>query len=176
MTKKVAWLGMLVALAFVFSYIESLIPIQLGIPGAKLGLSNLVVMVALYTMDDKYAFALAVVRIILNGFAFGGMAAMIYSLAGGMLSFFVMAGVKRIGSFSSSKTGVPKFRVGALGVSVLGGVFHNVGQIIAAMLVLETPSLIYYLPALTVCGTASGTAIGVLAAMVIRRVRKVVKL
>lgn len=174
MTKKVAWLGMLIALAFVFSYIESLIPIQLGVPGAKLGLSNLVVMVALYTLDDKYAFALAVVRIILNGFAFGGMAAMIYSLAGGMLSFLVMVGVRRIGRASATQTGVPK--VSVLGVSVLGGVFHNVGQIIAAMLVLETPGLIYYLPVLAVCGTASGTAIGVLAAMVIRRVGKVVKL
>lgn len=174
MTKKVAWLGMLIALAFVFSYIESLIPIQLGVPGAKLGLSNLVVMVALYTLDDKYAFALAVVRIILNGFAFGGMAAMIYSLAGGMVSFLVMVSVRRIGRASASKTGVLK--VSVLGVSVLGGVFHNVGQIIAAMLVLETPGLIYYLPVLAVCGTASGTAIGVLAAMVIRRVGKVVKL
>lgn len=174
MTKKVAWLGMLIALAFVFSYIESLIPIQLGVPGAKLGLSNLVVMVALYTLDDKYAFALAVVRIILNGFAFGGMAAMIYSLAGGMMSFLVMVSVKRIGRSSASKTGEPK--VSVLGVSVLGGVFHNVGQIIAAMFVLETPGLIYYLPVLAVCGTASGTAIGVLAAMVIRRVGKVVKL
>ena len=174
MTKKVAWLGMLIALAFVFSYIESLIPIQLGVPGAKLGLSNLVVMVALYTLDDKYAFALAVVRIILNGFAFGGMAAMIYSLAGGMMSFLVMMIVKRIGSSSASETGVPK--VSVLGVSVLGGVFHNVGQIIAAMFVLETTGLIYYLPVLAVCGTASGTAIGVLAAMVIRRVGKVVKL
>lgn len=174
MTKKVAWLGMLIALAFVFSYIESLIPIQLGVPGAKLGLSNLVVMVALYTLDDKYAFALAVVRIILNGFAFGGMAAMIYSLAGGMMSFLVMVSVRRIGRSSASEAGVPK--VSVLGVSVLGGVFHNVGQIIAAMLVLETPGLIYYLPVLAVCGTASGTAIGVLAAMVIRRVGKVVKL
>lgn len=174
MTKKVAWLGMLIALAFVFSYIESLIPIQLGVPGAKLGLSNLVVMVALYTLDDKYAFALAVVRIILNGFAFGGMAAMIYSLAGGMMSFLVMVGVRRIGRSSASETGMPK--VSVLGVSVLGGVFHNVGQIIAAMLVLETPGLIYYLPVLAVCGTASGTAIGILAAMVIRRVGKVVKL
>lgn len=174
MTKKVAWLGMLIALAFVFSYIESLIPIQLGVPGAKLGLSNLVVMVALYTLDDKYAFALAVVRIILNGFAFGGMAAMIYSLAGGMMSFLVMVGVRRIGRSSASEAGVP--RVSVLGVSVLGGVFHNVGQIIAAMFVLETPGLIYYLPVLTVCGIASGTAIGVLAAMVIRRVGKVVKL
>lgn len=174
MTKKVAWLGMLIALAFVFSYIESLIPIQLGVPGAKLGLSNLVVMVALYTLDDKYAFALAVVRIILNGFAFGGMAAMIYSLAGGMMSFAVMVGVRRIGRSSAPETGAHK--VSVLGVSVLGGVFHNVGQIIAAMLVLETPGLIYYLPVLAVCGTASGTAIGVLAAMVIRRVGKVVKL
>ena len=150
MAKKTALLGMLVALAFVLSYIETLIPINLGIPGAKLGLANLVVMVALYTLGTKEAFALSMVRILLTGLTFSSMAAMLYSFAGGLLSFAVM--------------------YLAAGVSVLGGISHNAGQIFVAMWVLDTATLIYYLPVLAITGIASGTVIGLLAVMVIRRV------
>ena len=150
MAKKTALLGMLVALAFVLSYIETLIPINLGIPGAKLGLANLVVMVALYTLGTKEAFALSMVR--------SSMAAMLYSFAGGLLSFAVMYLAKRSKLFS------------AAGVSVLGGISHNAGQIFVAMWVLDTATLIYYLPVLAITGIASGTVIGLLAVMVIRRV------
>ena len=121
MAKKTALLGMLVALAFVLSYIETLIPINLGIPGAKLGLANLVVMVALYTLGTKEAFALSMVRILLTGLTFSSMAAMLYSFAGGLLSFAVMYLAKRSKLFS------------AAGVSVLGGISHNAGQIFVAM-------------------------------------------
>ena len=153
MAKKTALLGMLVALAFVLSYIETLIPVNLGIPGAKLGLANLVVMVALYTLGTKEAFALSMVRILLTGLTFSSMAAMLYSFAGGLLSF-----AKRSKLFS------------AAGVSVLGGISHNAGQIFVAMWVLDTATLIYYLPVLAITGIASGTVIGLLAVMVIRRV------
>ena len=155
MAKKTALLGMLVALAFVLSYIETLIPVNLGIPGAKLGLANLVVMVALYTLGTKEAFALSMVRILLT---FSSMAAMLYSFAGGLLSFAVMYLAKRSKLFS------------AAGVSVLGGISHNAGQIFVAMWVLDTATLIYYLPVLAITGIASGTVIGLLAVMVIRRV------
>ena len=151
MAKKTALLGMLVALAFVLSYIETLIPINLGIPGAKLGLANLVVMVALYTLGTKEAFALSMVRILLTGLTFSSMAAMLYSFA-------VMYLAKRSKLFS------------AAGVSVLGGISHNAGQIFVAMWVLDTATLIYYLPVLAITGIASGTVIGLLAVMVIRRV------
>lgn len=158
MAKKTALTGMLVALAFVLSYIETLIPINLGIPGAKLGLANLVVMVALYTLGTKEAFALSMVRILLTGFTFSSMAAMLYSFAGGILSFVVMALVKKTKLFS------------ATGVSVLGGIAHNAGQIFVAMWVLDTATLIYYLPVLAITGIVSGTVIGLLAVLVIRRV------
>jgi heptaprenyl diphosphate synthase len=158
MAKKTALLGMLVALAFVLSYIETLIPINLGIPGAKLGLANLVVMVALYTLGTKEAFALSMVRILLTGLTFSSMAAMFYSFAGGLLSFAMMYLAKRSKLFS------------AAGVSVLGGISHNAGQIFVAMWVLDTATLIYYLPVLAITGIASGTVIGLLAVMVIRRV------
>ena len=158
MAKKTALTGMLVALAFVLSYIETLIPINLGIPGAKLGLANLVVMVALYTLGTKEEFALSMVRILLTGLTFSSMAAMLYSFAGGILSFVVMALVKKTKLFS------------ATGVSVLGGIAHNAGQIFVAMWVLDTATLIYYLPVLAITGIVSGTVIGLLAVLVIRRV------
>jgi heptaprenyl diphosphate synthase len=159
-TKRIARLGLLVALAFVFSYIEFLIPISLGVPGAKLGLPNLVIMVALYTIGEKNAFALSMVRILLVGLTFGNMAMMMYSFAGGILSMAVMVLAKRSKRFS------------VIGVSVLGGVFHNVGQILVAMVVLETASLIYYLPVLLVAGVLAGVAIGVLGGLVTQRIAK----
>lgn len=151
MAKKTALLGMLVALAFVLSYIETLIPVNLGIPGAKLGLANLVVMVALYTLGTKEAFGLSMVRILLTGLTFSSMAAMLYSFAGGLLSFAVMALMKKTKKLSVT------------GVSVLGGIAHNAGQIFVAMWILDTATLIYYLPVLAITGVASGTVIGLLA-------------
>lgn len=159
-TKKIAYLGLLIALAFVFSYVEFLIPVNIGIPGAKLGLANLVIIVALYTIRERDAFVLSMIRILLVGFTFGSVASMMYSFAGGLLSFVVMLIAKKM-----------KF-LSVTGVSVLGGVFHNVGQIIVAMLVLETSSLIYYLPVLMIVGTVSGIAIGVLGAIVTKRIKK----
>ena len=161
-TKKIAYLGLLVALAFIFSYIETLIPINIGVPGAKLGLANLVIIVALYTIGEKNAFLLSMVRIVLVGFTFANLASMLYSLAGGILSFLAMCIAKRSGKLSTT------------GVSVVGGVFHNVGQILMAIWVVKTASLAYYLPVLIIAGLASGVAIGILGAMVTKRVKKVV--
>ncbi len=161
-TRKIAYLGLLIALAFIFSYVESLIPVHSGIPGAKLGLANLVIIVALYTLNDGDAFLLSMIRIVLTGFTFGSMAAMLYSLAGGIMSLLVMVAAKRTK------------RLTLTGVSVLGGIFHNVGQILMAILVLDTPILVYYLPALLLAGSLSGVAIGVLGAAVTKRIRKIV--
>lgn len=160
MAKKVATMGMLTALAFVFSYIEFLLPINLGVPGIKLGLANLVVIVALYTMNARAACTLAFVRILLTGFTFGNPASMIYSLAGGMLSLVIMIVAQKWKIFSVT------------GVSVLGGVFHNVGQIIVAIFVVETTSLLYYLPVLVFAGTIAGALIGILASILIQHLNK----
>lgn len=162
-TKKIAYLGLLIALAFVFSYIEFLLPVNLGIPGAKLGLANLVIIVALYTLGEKTAFTLSMIRIVLVGFTFGNMASMLYSFAGGIISLAVMILAKKTKLLSVT------------GVSVLGGIFHNVGQIIMAIWVVNTKSLIYYLPVLMVFGCLSGVAIGILGAMVIKRIQGIVK-
>lgn len=157
-TKRIACLGLFIALAFVLSYVEYLLPLNIGIPGAKVGLANLVVMVALYTVGKKDAALLSIVRVVLVGFTFGNLAMMLYSMAGALLSFVVMLIAKRTKLFSIT------------GVSVLGGVFHNVGQIIVAMFVLETASLLYYLPFLIVIGTISGIVIGVISSMITVRV------
>ena len=163
MAKKTAYMGMLTALAFVFSYIESLLPINLGVPGIKLGLANLVIIVTLYTIGIKAACTLSLVRIVLTGFTFGNPVSMIYSLAGGLLSLVIMILAKRSKTFSVT------------GVSVLGGVFHNFGQIMVAAVVVEMASLFYYLPVLILSGTIAGVAIGMLASILIQRLIKMIE-
>ena len=160
-TKRIAFLGLFVALAFVLSYIEFMLPLNIGIPGAKIGIANLAVMVTLYTVGEKNAIALSIIRVILVGLTFGNISMMMYSLAGAALSLFAMLIAKRIGKLSMT------------GVSVLGGVFHNVGQIIVAMLVLETKSLLYYLPFLIIVGTITGIVIGIVSSLITVRVKKV---
>ncbi len=155
--KKVAEYGLLTALAMVLSYVEAQFPVFFAVPGMKLGLTNLVVLTALYRRGEAGAFGINLVRIVLSGLTFGNMFSMLYSLAGGILSFLVMAGLKRTGRFGIS------------GVSVAGGVAHNIGQIAVAAVVLETGALIYYLPILMISGVAAGFVIGVIAAGVVRR-------
>ena len=159
--KRIAFLGLFVALAFVLSYIEFMLPLNIGIPGAKIGIANLAVMVTLYTVGEKNAIALSIIRVVLVGLTFGNISMMMYSLAGAALSLFAMLIAKRIGKLSMT------------GVSVLGGVFHNVGQIIVAMLVLETKSLFYYLPFLIIVGTITGVVIGIVSSLITARVKKV---
>ena len=160
-TKRIAFLGLFVALAFVLSYIEFMLPLNIGIPGAKIGIANLAVMVTLYTVGEKNAIALSIIRVILVGLTFGNISMMMYSLAGAALSLFAMLLARKIGKLSMT------------GVSVLGGVFHNVGQIIVAMLVLETKSLLYYLPFLIIVGTITGIVIGIVSSLITARVKKV---
>jgi heptaprenyl diphosphate synthase len=159
-TKKTAYLGLLIALAFVLSYVEYLLPLNIGIPGAKVGLANLVVMVSLYTLGTRDSLVLSIVRVVLVGFTFGNLAMMLYSMAGAGLSFLVMVIAKRTKLLSIT------------GVSVLGGVFHNVGQIIVAIFVLETVNLVYYLPFLVIIGTISGVVIGIVSGMITERIKR----
>jgi heptaprenyl diphosphate synthase len=157
--KKITQFGMLIALAFIFSYIEAMLPFQFPIPGIKLGLANLVVVVTLYCMGVKEAFVISIVRIVLSGFTFGNLFSMVYSLFGGLLSFAVMAFCKEKKIFS------------VRGVSMAGGVFHNVGQLIVAIFVVETSQLIYYFPFLLIAGVVTGTLIGITGGLMIDRVK-----
>ena len=152
MKNRVAYFGVFTALALIFSYVETLIPINFGIPGVKLGLANLVIVIALYKMKLTEVYLLSVVRVLLSGFIFGNYFSIIYSLAGGLLSLTVMALLKKSKGFS------------VMGISVAGGVFHNVGQLIVAMLVVETFSVGYYFPVLLVAGLITGLVIGIVSA------------
>ena len=157
MKNRVAYFGVFVALALIFSYIESLIPFQIGIPGVKLGLANLIIVIALYKMDLKSAYLLSITRVVLSGFMFGNLFSIIYSMAGGILSLTVMALLKKNQGFS------------ILGISIAGGVFHNIGQLIVAMVVVETYSVAYYIPVLLIAGFLTGLVIGIAAGEMLKR-------
>ena len=163
MSKKVAMAGMFTALAMIFSYVEVLIPINLGIPGMKLGLANLVVVVTLYTMGAPMAFAVSMIRIVLVSATFGSLSAMLYSLAGRLLSFAGMILLKKIPNFSM------------VGVSVAGGLLHNMGQLIVAMAVVENIHLVSYLPPLMIAGTVTGMLIGIISGQVVPRIKHVLR-
>ena len=159
---RAAVFGVFTALALIFSYVELLIPINFGIPGAKLGLANLVIVIVLYKTDWKEALLLSVVRIILAGFLFGNLFGILYSLAGGILSLAVMTLLKKTGAFS------------VIGVSMAGGVSHNVGQLIIAMLVVETYAVGYYLPVLLIRGLVTGTLVGIAGREMLKRIDRIV--
>ena len=160
MKTKVAHFGVYTALALIFSYVETLIPINFGIPGVKLGLANLIIVVALYKMSVKEAYILSVVRVVLAGFIFANLFSIIYSLAGGLLSLTVMAFLKKSKQFS------------IIGISMAGSVFHNVGQLIMAMIVLESFNIAYYFPVLLLSGVLTGILIGIIANEMLKRLHK----
>ena len=155
MSKKVARMGVFIALAMIFSYIEVLIPFNFGIPGVKLGIANIVTVTSLYIFSTGEAFGISVIRIVLMGILFGNGMSLLYSLAGGLLSFLAMWIGKKINWFS------------IMGVSMAGGVFHNVGQILAVMLVMKNTMFVAYLPVLFVAGVVTGYLIGLLANKII---------
>lgn len=158
MKNKIAYWGVFLALALVCSYVESLIPISFGIPGVKLGLTNIVVILMLYTIGAKDAILISVLRIILAGFMFGNAFSIIYSLAGGILSFVVMLLLKNTG----------KLKI--LSISTAGGISHNVGQLIVAALVVENYNILFYVPVLIVAGIITGFLIGLLAGEIVLRI------
>ena len=156
-TKRLVLLAMLTAVAMILSYVESLLP-SVGIPGVKMGLANIAVIFALFRFGWKEAAALSLVRVVLVSLLFGSVGAMLYSLAGAVLSLAVMALLCRIDRFST------------VGISVAGGVAPNAGQILMAMLILQTKQLLGYLPVLAVSGIAGGVLTGLAAALLIRRI------
>ncbi len=159
-TKTIAMLAMMIAVAMVFSYVEAMIPINFGIPGVKLGLANLAIVAALYLMGGKKALLISVVRIILSGFLFGNLASILYSMAGGLLSLALMVLLKKTNKLS------------VVSVSVVGGIAHNIGQIIVAMLVVESLKLVLYVPVLLVSGFITGMLIGIVSNIVLPRIKR----
>ena len=159
MSKKVPLLGMFVAFAVILSYVESCI-LVLGIPGIKIGLANLAFIIVLYLEGTKEAAVCNFVRILIVGFMFGNLFSIFFALAGATLSMIVMVIMKKTNKFS------------IMIVSMFGGFFHNIGQILVAMAVVENLKLIYYLPVLLVAGTVTGFVIGIVAGKILPVVKK----
>ena len=163
MVRKTAYLGLLAALAIILGYVETLLPVFAGIPGVKLGLANLVTVFILDLYSWKEAAVISTVRILVVGFLFGNLFGIAYSLSGAALSLLVMTLCHRKDHFS------------IVGVSVAGGVSHNVGQLLVAMAIVENFSLMYYFPALLVSGVVTGSLIGVVSRQILQRLRKVLE-
>lgn len=159
--RQITTMGMLVALAMVLGFVETLIPINLGIPGMKLGLANIVVVIALFLFDIKTAVVVSILRIILIAMTFGNMSMMFYSIAGASLSLLSMITISKIKSFS------------LISVSIVGGIMHNVGQIICAAFVVRTNGVFTYLPVLMIAGLVSGALIGIVAGLISVRLTNV---
>ena len=158
-TKKLVTLAVTVAVAMILSFVESRIPAFVAIPGIKVGLANIAVIFALYKMGWREALAVSLVRVALVALLFGSVVSLAYSIAGAVLSIFVMILLRKAGIFTE------------VAVSVVGGITHNVGQIIVAFLLLETGVVFYYLPFLLVSGVIAGIAVGAASALIIKRIK-----
>ena len=157
-TRRLASCAMLTSLALIFSYIEFLIPFNFGAPGIKLGLANIVIVVCIYKMPAKFGLIVNIARICLAALLFGSMFSAIYALAGGLVSLALMLILKKTGLFS------------VIGVSMAGGAAHNMAQMFAAMLLMQTKGIIAYGPVLLLCGMATGIINGLITTLVLNAI------
>ena len=159
-SKKIAYLGLFTALAMILSFVESQIPALMAIPGIKVGLPNIALVFVLYRLGAKEALGISFVRVFLVSLLFGNLQMFTFSLAGAMLSMLGMILLKKTGWFS------------VITVSIMGGILHNVGQIVAACLWTQTAEVALYLPVLLVSGFLTGGLIGLAAGLVTKRLNK----
>ena len=160
--RKLSVSAVLTALALILSFVESQIPVFLPLPGAKVGLANIVTLFALYRLGIGYAVAVQAVRVSLSSILFGSFASFVYALSGAALSLCLMILVRLLP------------RISKITVSIVGGVSHNIAQIAAASLMLGTNAVAYYLPFLLITGTVAGTVIGVAGALLINKIPRFV--
>ncbi len=158
-SQKIAITALLTAIMMILGYIEKSIPFLSFLPGAKIGLSNIVVLLAFYLLGEKQALLITVIKITVNGLLFSGLNGMIYAGMGGILAYLVMILCFKAGKFSM------------IGVSVAGAVAHNIGQIAAACFMMNSLSLVYYLPVLMILGVFGGAVTGVLGSLVYRHLK-----
>ncbi len=157
--KKIALCGMFIGLALILSYLEVLIPINASIPGIKIGLANIVTIIALYKIGIKEAVIISITRVVLSGFMFSGLSTIIYGLVGTIFSIIVMIMIKNIKSIS------------VVSVSSIGAVCHNIGQIIVACIVVDNINVFYYMPVLIVSGVFAGIIIGIVSGILIKNLQ-----
>lgn len=156
-TKKLTLAALLSALALIFSYIEVIIPFNPGIPGIKLGIANLVIIVSLYYLGARYALLINIIRIMVGGLLFSGLFGAVYSMSGAFLSMLVMVLLKKTGLFSVT------------GVSMAGGVAHNLGQLLIAAFLVSNIKVFLYFPILIFSGIISGSLIGIISYIILRK-------
>lgn len=156
--KKISLYGMLLALSMVLSYVEAILPLHIGIQGAKLGLPNLVTMIGLYGIGPMPTLVISLLRILLVSFLFGNTMTLAYSFSGFLLSFLLMLAMQRVGGFRRTI------------ISVFGAVMHNLGQLLAAMVLLHSSVLLYYFPMLLIAGILAGAVIGLAAGWITERI------
>ena len=152
--------ALLIAAAMILSYVESLVPLSVAVPGIKMGLANIAVVFTLYRAGTCDAFFVSILRVILISALLGTFVSFIYGFSGAAVSLAAMALLKRLNRFRTFT------------VSVTGGVVHNLTQIAAAMLILKTDAIVFYLPSLLIAGIISGAVIGTLAAILVSRIPK----
>lgn len=155
--KNIAIMGLCLCLALILSYVEALIPFNIGIPGIKLGLANLAIVFVFYYVGNWQGAVINILRVLLSGLIFGNMYSIIYSMSGAILSTIVMLLVKNFSSLSP------------ISVSAAGGVTHNIGQLVAAALTVENIRILYYIPVLVVSGIVFGALVGVVVYQILRR-------
>lgn len=160
-TQRVALCGILLALMLVLGLVESMIPVAAGIPGIKLGLSNGVLIFAVYMLDIPTAFTLMALKVTLASMMYAGFGAFPYALAGGVLSVTAMALFSRVRGMHP------------VTVSMVGGVMHNVGQVVMAMVMLQTSRLLYYLAVLMLAGLVTGALTGICAHLVMKHLKHI---
>jgi heptaprenyl diphosphate synthase len=161
--KRAVIIAMFAAVAVVLGIVESLIPISISIPGAKLGLGNIMVITCLIFFSGKDAWMLIILKTILTSFILGTFSTFIFSFFGATFSFLVMYAMLRLG----------KNQFSLIGVSVVGGITHNIGQLLAASLVLGTTGIFYYLPVLFIAGVVTGIFVGLSSRYLVSSLRSI---
>ena len=156
---SVAFCGVMAALAISLGYLEYLIPFSVGIYGIKLGLANLAILALLYITDTKHALAVHLIRIVVCGILFGNAVAFAYSAVGGILSFAAMAMLKKSEKLSP------------IGVSILGGVVHNIAQMALAVILVDNLKIAFYLPVLLISGTVAGAIVGIVSQTIVKKLK-----
>lgn len=160
-TRELTVGAMLTALGLILSYVEALIPFSVGLPGIKLGFANIVIVYTLYRLGGRTAFLVNVCRVLLSALLFGSAFSALYALAGALVSFSGMVLLKRLGIFSTA------------GVSMAGGVLHNLGQLAVATAVVDTVQVLGYFPVLLFSGIAAGLVNGIIATLCLRRLKNI---
>ncbi len=164
--RKMIYISLLIAMSLVLHIFEGMIPVPFITPGTKLGLANIITVIALYTLSYKEAFLVLFLRILLSVMFGGSVSRLLYSLSGGILSYIFMVITKSLG----------KDKVSIIGVSCVGAVFHNIGQLFVASLIVETMSVMLYLPVMSVAGIGTGIFVGITSNFAVEHLKKIFSL